>query len=69
MTFGVLAGGLVEIIFLTWFLVISIVVISFMIQAMEAIKCTIQLVFLPAFRVTPMGIYFNMLPLVRLETR
>jgi len=36
---------------------------------METIKSTIQLVFLPGFRVAPMGTYSNMLPLARLETR
>lgn len=36
---------------------------------MKTIKSTIQLVFLPGFRVAPMCPYFNMLPLARLETR
>jgi hypothetical protein len=36
---------------------------------METIKSTIQLVFLPGFRVAPICTYFNMLTLARLETR
>ncbi|ACN17383.1 hypothetical protein HRM2_43270 [Desulforapulum autotrophicum HRM2] len=39
------------------------------VRAMETIKCTIQLVFLPVFCVMSMRTYFNMLPLTRLETR
>ena len=36
-------------------------------MAMEKIKYTICLVFLPVFFVASMGTYFNMLPLMRLE--
>ena len=38
-------------------------------RVMETIKSTIQLVFLPGFRVAPICTYFNMLTLARLETR
>jgi len=36
-------------------------------RAMEILKFTISLVFLPVFFVASMGTYFNMLPLMRLE--
>jgi len=36
-------------------------------RAMEILKFTVSLVFLPVFFVASMGTYFNMLPLMRLE--